>query len=131
MQFPVEFEVSDVFFDEEERCLLLGGEVPAEARVTAGMKLSVAVNRRFAVELAIERLVELGEKAGRRDVAVWIEAVGEAELSMLRGLRLDGAELLIWDADVPVDPSRHFAAADSYAELVIDLGPQARGERAS
>ena len=121
MHTPIDFAVADAVFDEQTACLVLGGLVPARARVAPGMKLSVAVDPSFALELAVARVAEVGSRCGSLGVAVWIEAASPAEAALLRTLAIGDETLLVWEADAPVDPARHFFLEDGYAELTVAL----------
>ena len=121
MHTPIDFDVTDAVFDEQTACLVLGGLVPARARVAPGMKLSVAVHPSFALELAVARVAEVGSRCGRCGIAVWIEAGSAAEAALLKGLDVGDETLLLWEAGAAVDPARHFFLEDGYAEVTVAL----------
>lgn len=111
MHTPVEFGVERSLFAREERCLVLGGAVPAGARVEPGMKVSVAVNRRFALELRIARVERIRVGAELCWIAVWVRAGSRAEAALLAELDVNDELVLVWEGSDPVDPARHFDRA--------------------
>ena len=129
MQTPIEFEVAEALFDEETHCLLIGGLVPAGARVAPGMKVSVAVDPTFALELGISRVEQVGSRRGSVGIAVWIEAASEAERSLFRVLGIGNERLLVWAAGDRVDVDRHFVYGETYAEVTLSLRPPRRCEQ--